>query len=234
VDTVRRVVVVGAGLAGLAAARALTDAGWDATVVEARERAGGRIWTVRLDNDEIAELGAEWVMPGDTELRSWADRFGVAMAEAGVDYLRREARGPGASSQGEQDEFLAAANAALAAIPPDGSPGLTLGTFLDALDARAGQLIPDAFPCSTVELLPEWEATLGLPDPCVQPPLTTLQQRQAAVCAKLVARGVPFFFSTGYSEHGLMDGYRNQPVLNKPFHCEKLVEMLTSLLLPRE
>ena len=127
--------MVGAGLAGLSAARILTDAGWDVTVVEARERAGGRIWTVRLDNDEIAEMGAEWVMPGDTELRSWADRFGVAMAEAGVDYLRREARGPGASSQGEQDEFLAVANAALAAIPPDGSAGLTLGTFLDAVDA---------------------------------------------------------------------------------------------------
>ena len=57
------------------------------------------------------------------------------MAEAGVDYLRREARGPGASSQDEQDAFLAAADAALAAIPPDGSAGLTLGTFLDALDA---------------------------------------------------------------------------------------------------
>ena len=55
-----------------------------------------------------------------------------------------------------------------------------------------------------------------------------------AVADALAAHGVPFFFSTGYCEHGLMDGYRNQPVLNKPFHCEKLVEMLTSLLLPKE
>jgi monoamine oxidase len=129
------IVVVGAGLAGLAAARILTDAGWDVTVVEARERVGGRIWTVRLDNDEIAEMGAEWVMPGDSELRSWADRFGIHLEEAGVDYLRREARGPGASSQEQQDAFLAAADAALATIPPDGTADLTLGTFLDALDA---------------------------------------------------------------------------------------------------
>ena len=51
-----------------------------------------------------------------------------------------------------------------------------------------------------------------------------------AVADALAARGVPFFFSTGYSERGLSDGYCNQPVLNKPFHCAKLVEMLTSLL----
>ncbi|NHO43360.1 DUF2313 domain-containing protein, partial [Acetobacter fabarum] len=31
---------------------------------------------------------------------------------------------------------------------------------------RAGNLLVDAFPTSTTELLPEWEATLGLPDPC--------------------------------------------------------------------
>lgn len=134
-DTVRGVVVVGAGLAGLAAARTLTDAGCDVTVVEARERVGGRVWSVHLDNGEIAEMGAEWVMPGDTELRAWTDRFGIPLAEAGVDYLRREARGPGASSLADQDIFLAVADAALATIPPDEAAGLTLGTFLDALDA---------------------------------------------------------------------------------------------------
>jgi monoamine oxidase len=135
VDTVRRVVVVGAGLAGLAAARILADAGRDVTVVEARERVGGRIWSVRLDNGEVAEMGAEWVMPSDAELRTWTDRYGIPLVEAGIDYLRREARGPDASSLQDQDVFLAAADAALAALPPDESAGLTLGTFLDALDA---------------------------------------------------------------------------------------------------
>ncbi len=127
--------MVGAGLAGLAAARTLTDAGCDVTVAEARERVGGRVWSVRLDNGEIAEMGAEWIMPGDAELRAWADRFDVPVVEAGIDYLRREARGPGASTLEEQDAFLAAADAALAALPADECAGLTLGTFLDALDA---------------------------------------------------------------------------------------------------
>jgi CheY-like chemotaxis protein len=50
------------------------------------------------------------------------------------------------------------------------------------------------------------------------------------VADALVARGVPFFFSTGYSNHGIRDGYHDRPVLNKPFQSEDLVEMLTRLL----
>ena len=66
--------MVGAGLAGLAAARTLTDHGCDVTVLEARQRLGGRVWSVALENGEIAELGAEWIMPGDAEVEAWADR----------------------------------------------------------------------------------------------------------------------------------------------------------------
>ena len=66
---------------------------------------------------------------------------------------------------------------------------LTLMPTWARLHARANDLIGEVFPCSTTEMLPEWEATLGLPDPCVQPPLATIQQRTAAVCAKFVARG---------------------------------------------
>ncbi len=46
VGTPRRVVVVGAGLAGLTAALDLTDAGWDVVVLEARDRVGGRVHTL--------------------------------------------------------------------------------------------------------------------------------------------------------------------------------------------
>jgi uncharacterized protein YmfQ (DUF2313 family) len=54
--------------------------------------------------------------------------------------------------------------------------------------SRAADLLTDAFPSTTCELLPEWEATLGLPDDCA-PPNQTLEQRQQAVRAKFVARG---------------------------------------------
>jgi monoamine oxidase/CRP-like cAMP-binding protein len=52
----RRILVVGAGISGLGAARALHDLGYEVEVVEARERLGGRIWTV----DRI-DYGAHWI-----------------------------------------------------------------------------------------------------------------------------------------------------------------------------
>ena len=131
----KAVAVVGAGFAGLAAARELVDGGYGVTVLEARDRVGGRVWTVRLSNGEVAELGAEWVMPDDAEVRRWTGRFGVPLVEAGVDYRRREAPGPRGAGADDQDLFLAVADDALATIPTSEVAGLSLGTFLDALDA---------------------------------------------------------------------------------------------------
>jgi uncharacterized protein YmfQ (DUF2313 family) len=56
------------------------------------------------------------------------------------------------------------------------------------LQSRLNDLIAEIFPCTTLQLLPEWEASLGLPDPCTGP-LPTIQQRVTAVCAKFSARG---------------------------------------------
>src|SRR5260370_39586510 len=54
------VIVIGAGIAGLAAARDLSIDGYDVLVLEARNRIGGRIWTSR-DLGVTADLGASWV-----------------------------------------------------------------------------------------------------------------------------------------------------------------------------
>ena len=51
-----------------------------------------------------------------------------------------------------------------------------------------------------------------------------------AVADALVARGVPFVFSTGYSQQSLREGYRNRPILRKPFKQRDLVDSVTRLL----
>jgi monoamine oxidase len=57
------VVVVGAGLAGLSAARALRAAGRDVVVLEARDRVGGRTVNEPIGDGKIVELGGQWVGP---------------------------------------------------------------------------------------------------------------------------------------------------------------------------
>jgi monoamine oxidase len=56
----KSVLIVGAGMAGLAAARSLADAGWPVRVLEARDRIGGRVYTNR-DWGVPIELGASWI-----------------------------------------------------------------------------------------------------------------------------------------------------------------------------
>ena len=55
------ILVIGAGMAGLTAARELHDAGETVTVLEARERTGGRVYTDRQFAGIPVEFGAEFI-----------------------------------------------------------------------------------------------------------------------------------------------------------------------------
>ena len=50
------------------------------------------------------------------------------------------------------------------------------------------------------------------------------------VAERLVARGIPFVFSTGYSDHAPGDAYADRPVLKKPFRYPELASALSRLL----
>jgi monoamine oxidase len=73
------VVVAGAGLAGLTAALDLTDAGWDVVVLEARDRVGGRVHTLRepFTDGQYAEGGGESIDESHHAMLSMLRRFGL-------------------------------------------------------------------------------------------------------------------------------------------------------------
>ena len=71
------VVVVGAGLAGLAAARALARSGASVVVLEARERVGGRTLNEDLGDGKVIEVGGQWVGPTQDRLTALAGELGV-------------------------------------------------------------------------------------------------------------------------------------------------------------
>src|SRR5258708_22490180 len=79
-DNTHDVVVVGAGMAGLTAARALAEAGLKVLVVEAQDRIGGRIWT-RHVGDEAIELGAEFIHGRPPELWALVEEAGLETYE---------------------------------------------------------------------------------------------------------------------------------------------------------
>ncbi len=56
----KKIIVVGAGIAGISAARELDKRGYDVTVLEARQRIGGRVWTDTAIGSPI-DMGASWI-----------------------------------------------------------------------------------------------------------------------------------------------------------------------------
>jgi monoamine oxidase len=71
------VVVVGAGFAGLTAARRLRRAGRAVAVLEARDRVGGRVWNHQLPGGQISERGGTFVGPTQDRVRKLARELGV-------------------------------------------------------------------------------------------------------------------------------------------------------------
>jgi CheY-like chemotaxis protein len=59
-------------------------------------------------------------------------------------------------------------------------------------------------------------------------------EKSYPVADALVARGVPFVFSTGYNKDSMPNGYRHFPVLQKPYEAAKLAAIFAQLLTPKE
>jgi putrescine oxidase len=72
----RDVVIIGAGVTGLVAATRLRAAGKSVIVLEARARAGGRLWTDHIEG-QMFELGGQWVSPDQTALIETLDELNL-------------------------------------------------------------------------------------------------------------------------------------------------------------
>jgi monoamine oxidase len=71
--------IVGAGLAGLVAARDLLAAGLSVLVLEARDRVGGRLLNHTLSNGAVVEVGGQWVGPTQDRVLALAEELGVSL-----------------------------------------------------------------------------------------------------------------------------------------------------------
>ncbi|WP_281186165.1 flavin monoamine oxidase family protein [Actinomadura kijaniata] len=125
------VVVVGAGLAGLTAARDLVAAGRSVVVLEARDRPGGRVYGLPLGDGTTSEGGAEFVGPTQDRITALARELGVetfATYDQGKNVYLRNGR-----------RSLYATDGLLGAVPPDWGV-VDLGIAMARLNDMAGEV----------------------------------------------------------------------------------------------
>jgi monoamine oxidase len=131
------VAIVGAGLAGLTAAREVVRAGRSALVLEARNRVGGRTLNHSLGGGKVIEVGGEWVGPTQDRILALANDLGVptfkTYNEGNYIYYRNGAKIP-----------YSANTPVLGAVPPDPTGAPEAGAALAQLDSMASSVPREA------------------------------------------------------------------------------------------
>jgi monoamine oxidase len=126
---VGEVVVVGAGLAGLSAATRLAAEGFDVTVLEARDRPGGRTHGVRVADDAWVDAGAAYLGARHTALTTLLDELGLKTMPTSV-------------TGDSRFDLHAGAETRHGRFPP--LDAVALGTMFDLLDELVHQVRVDA------------------------------------------------------------------------------------------
>ena len=161
----QRVVVIGAGFAGLAAADTLRAGGAEVTVLESRDRVGGRVWSVPFGEGAVVERGAEFILPGYDAMEALAARFGIPLVLKGTPYGRRVPIGEEAVPQAALEavfDRIARGATTNAASAGDVIAGLGLDPPLEAL-IKTRVSISNGHPADDLEasVLDEGASTFG-------------------------------------------------------------------------
>jgi monoamine oxidase len=141
------VVVVGAGLSGLTAARKVVAAGHSAIVLEARNRVGGRTLNHPLGKSKVVEVGGQWIGPTQDHLAALARELGVRTFKTYNDgnYLFYES--------GKLTPY--SPKGPLGAVPPDLVADAQIAPVLVNIDAMA-KTVPLQAPWTAPNAL-EWD-----------------------------------------------------------------------------
>jgi monoamine oxidase len=120
------VIVIGAGAAGLAAATALRSSGLEVVVLEARQRAGGRCWSVVHEASPIpVELGAEFVHGTAAQTERLAREAGTVISDVAGEQWR--ARGGRLT---RQHDFWERVGRVISRVPRGAGPDVSFGDYL--------------------------------------------------------------------------------------------------------
>src|SRR5438477_1201968 len=147
-----RVVVVGAGAAGLAAARTLYDEGYAVTVLEARDRVGGRAFTSFDIAPHPVELGAEFIHGENVRTWELVHRYGLHTIDL-APYMNIRAYIDGTLL--DQSAYFSAPNALLAWRAPEFARASTTGDVPILEASRTWDGFYDGEP--TAEQLKMWD-----------------------------------------------------------------------------